>query len=669
MLLSRFWYLALAALASAALAALFMAQSALNHQYERHLEEQLQRDRYELELVLRSDARTRIDAISGLAAHPDVRAVLRSSTGREVGGDGREALARTLGSLNSQLRGFAGDLVFAVNDRGRIVASLGAGDAAPAGSGLGGFPLVERALAGYLRDDVWVWNERVYRMAARPVVDQGRYIGAVIHGMEVDGDFAQQLARSLPGATIAFFVRDRVIGSHMPGTEGAARAQDLVPSLATALQDEALLGGGRTEPALVADGTARAVYSLVTGGAAAAQVGYAIARPRTQLEGLGGLFGLMDFDRDLGTTNLLMLVGLAIVAFLIGMGFMFLERDRPIANLQQSARQLAEGRRDRFDVARFRGKYRALAQATNEALQRTFESAGAASRTRTPADLDDILGPTPDSGDGPSFFGFAGSNGAAGASNAIPTAPPPAGAVGGGAPAKSEPRVPSFPGFDSSAGDVGSGSLPSNGAGSTPTRSDPDATPSAELGGDRGAAPVEAPKVPPPPPPPPGLPQKPAWAKGTLVGVGSPTAATPPLQRDDKPENVFAPPPPTTDRAADDSSNGDGTRPSHPSDFPPLGDEDDEGQTIITNVPQELIDAAAESEASAEEAHFRDVFDQFLQTKRDCGEGTSSLNFDRFRQTLQKNRDAILSKHDAKSVRFSVYVKQGKAALKATPVR
>ena len=504
MLLSRFWYLALAALGATALAALFMARSALDQQFSRHLEEQLQRDRYELELVLRSDARTRIDAIRGLAAHPDVRSVLRSSSGnRAIDDDARQALTRTLGSLNSQLRGFAGDLVFAVDSDGRIVAALGS--EAPAGSGLGAFPLVERALGGYLRDDVWVWNDRVFRMAARPVVDQGRYIGAVVHGIEVDPDFAEQLSRSLTGATIAFFVRDRIIGSHMPSTEGAARAEDLSPHLGAALTDEALIGGGRTDPVDVADGTAQAVYSLVTGSASAAGVGYAISRPRIQIAGLGDLLNRMDFDRDLGTTNLLLLVGLALAAFLVGMGFMFLERDRPVAKLQEAARGLAEGRRDRFDLAQFRGKYRKLADGMNQALQRTFEAAGAVSQKKPPADLDDILGPTPESAEGPSFFGFAGNN-VASADAAIPDVPPrPNGAA---APA-----------------------------------SDPDATPSSlfESGprpsiADTPKAPEPAKPAAPPPPPPPlgGPPGKPAWAKGTMLGVGAPLVPSPPRSAEPK---------------------------------------------------------------------------------------------------------------------------------------
>ncbi|MBX3252387.1 MAG: cell division protein FtsK, partial [Myxococcales bacterium] len=85
------------------------------------------------------------------------------------------------------------------------------------------------------------------------------------------------------------------------------------------------------------------------------------------------------------------------------------------------------------------------------------------------------------------------------------------------------------------------------------------------------------------------------------------------------------------------------------------------------HVPQELLAAAAE--ANEEEAHFKEVFDQFVALKQECGEPTAGLTLDKFKQTLRKNRDAILAKHGAKSVRFTVYKKDGKAALKATPVK
>ena len=50
--------------------------------------------------------------------------------------------------------------------------------------------------------------------------------------------------------------------------------------------------------------------------------------------------------------------------------------------------------------------------------------------------------------------------------------------------------------------------------------------------------------------------------------------------------------------------------------------------------------------------------------------GTAELTFDKFCVTLRKNREQIMtSRPDAASVRFSVYVKEGKAALKASPTK
>ena len=73
--------------------------------------------------------------------------------------------------------------------------------------------------------------------------------------------------------------------------------------------------------------------------------------------------------------------------------------------------------------------------------------------------------------------------------------------------------------------------------------------------------------------------------------------------------------------------------------------------------------------ADPEEAEWRQVFDDFVKTKQECGENTEGFTYEKFKQTLTKNRDALISRHGAKSVKFSVYVKEGKAALKASPLK
>jgi hypothetical protein len=70
-----------------------------------------------------------------------------------------------------------------------------------------------------------------------------------------------------------------------------------------------------------------------------------------------------------------------------------------------------------------------------------------------------------------------------------------------------------------------------------------------------------------------------------------------------------------------------------------------------------------------EEAHYRNIFDDFMDKKRECGESTAGLTRDKFMQKLRDNKAALVEKHNCRTVRFSVYVKDGKAALKATPIR
>ncbi len=69
------------------------------------------------------------------------------------------------------------------------------------------------------------------------------------------------------------------------------------------------------------------------------------------------------------------------------------------------------------------------------------------------------------------------------------------------------------------------------------------------------------------------------------------------------------------------------------------------------------------------EAEWRAVYEQFVLTKQQCGEPTEGFTYDKFRQTLVKNQEALVSRHGATAVKFSVYIKDGKAALKASPVR
>jgi hypothetical protein len=74
-------------------------------------------------------------------------------------------------------------------------------------------------------------------------------------------------------------------------------------------------------------------------------------------------------------------------------------------------------------------------------------------------------------------------------------------------------------------------------------------------------------------------------------------------------------------------------------------------------------------DAAEEDGHFRMVYEDFLTAKRQCGESLAGLTLEKFKEKLHDNKRALISKHNCRTVRFSVYIKEGKAALKATPVR
>jgi hypothetical protein len=96
------------------------------------------------------------------------------------------------------------------------------------------------------------------------------------------------------------------------------------------------------------------------------------------------------------------------------------------------------------------------------------------------------------------------------------------------------------------------------------------------------------------------------------------------------------------------------------------------GPSPLATAPALLQGAARAAPAPAvddEEGHWREVFEDFLRVRRECGEAAEGLTYARFRQKLESNKATLLTKYGCRTVRFQVYVKEGKAALKATPVR
>jgi hypothetical protein len=555
MLLSRFWYIFLAVTAAAAIGAALLAQGIINHQASEHVADELFRDRVELDAILRLEARARLDRIAFISVDNKLGGVLKQAAAvsdpkqlTKLNSEAKDALrshiSRLLEATDAKEADIKPDIAIAVDLAGRIVAQLGSLESNPPGSSLATYPFLERALHGYVRDDVIVYDRRVYRVAARPVLYGGEYVGAIAHGYKFDSAFVTRVSHGLGGASVAFFYGRTVLGSSTP-TDAPALAE-VAAALPDALADVRFKRGERTDPKALSSG-ARAVYSLLVGSAALSDVGYALARPLHLVASPTAFFQGASREDVQALPLPLLGVGAAVLAFL-GLLFIYFERDRPYALLRKKLTQVAGGERERLIVTEWRGAYRKLADAINQAIDKSVERAAEMAPSKKKANLDEILGPTPVSNVEP-YFGFA-------------DAPQPKAAA---------PRVESAP----------------------------KAAPRPPL---QAPAPVAAPG-PPIKPPAPASPQAPAPSKPLAMPPAKTAAAT----------------------------NG--------------------------------ADVADEAD------HFREVYADYLTLRKECGESTEGLSYEKFENTLTKTRDQVLSKHPAKGVRFSVYVKEGKAALKAAPVK
>ncbi len=64
--------------------------------------------------------------------------------------------------------------------------------------------------------------------------------------------------------------------------------------------------------------------------------------------------------------------------------------------------------------------------------------------------------------------------------------------------------------------------------------------------------------------------------------------------------------------------------------------------------------------------YFKSVYEKFVALQKSCGE-ENDMTLDRFVSRLAREKESIIKKFNCKTVEFKVYVKDGKASLKATP--
>jgi hypothetical protein len=595
MILSRLWYVLLGLAVAVALYVVFVAAGRYDRQNLLGLKEGLASDSQTVEWALKIDARRRLDWLAGGSVDATLQQALvgaNASKDGKIPDKSRTDAKKALATVNDHIPAdFRPDSAFAVDRDGRVVGQVGYD--AVAGNDdfdLGGYPAVNDALHGWLRDDVWLLGSRMYVVVARPVEDYvtQRPVGAIVGLKELSKRFASDLAKRTR-TNLAFFAAGQRASGGV-GVDGFDEENlDAVGNDLKNVDDKSYGDSARTDARMLSDELG-AMYARLAGDVSTLGGGFAVVRARRTLGGPLGFLSTAD-DKDKANVPWPLLVGVVFLAVLIGVLFTILEHSMPLRELVTQAERLEAGGMDGLQVARFRGSYRIAAQSLNLGMERSIEKAGGV--TRKPADLESILGPTPAQ---PSMSAFSFPMADGGSSPAIPPVPP---------------------------------------------ASSPGPSPTPAAAGSPRPSPV-------------GPPRPAAGAAPSSPGLAGPGYAPGPKPPAVPPARPVGPPP----------------KPALVQTPPPLGGDDDEDATMVGAVPAELMaQATGESASAPEPAEWLSVYDDFVRMKKQCGEPTDGLTFEKFAQTLKKNRDALIERHGCKRVRFTVYTKDGRASLKATPVK
>jgi hypothetical protein len=576
--LSKLWLFVVALVAAVAVViVLLLPRQALRTQV-RGETNRLQTACGVIHILLADDARNRVELVGAFARSPEIMAALESAGQAETLDEARMKQVRDIGEtvMNAIQGNRKPDFAILVDRRGRVVARVRI-DETDFGDIAAGRPLIDDALAGYLRDDLWTAGETMHFVSAAPVIRQGNYVGAVVLGHLVTNELATTLVKPL-GVDMGFHLGpDGIAGSR-------TIAFDHAPMLAAIgkLGDDLASDCQVVKPMEVRAGTDEyiATVARLPGEAAARRAYYSVIIKRPAAQGFVATLKSVA-ESDLSSESLPLLIiggGGFVLALGLGMLVMYLEAERPLGKLTRDANLLGKGASERLVEDSHRGKYGSIARNVNRHIDKLGREAKSAKN-----DLDQLLGPAPDTGFGTIDL----------LATALPSARP-----GGPVPAVAAPPPSEFR-FQ-----------------------------------DVGSAPVRKPPAHSATPPP-------------FTAAPPPFRATPPPITAPPP----APPPPRASRPHSTSS------------------QDLFAGQAPMNLDDDILGRGSPEPAGRTDPYFRQIFDQFVAIKKSCNEPTAGLHYDRFAEKLVKNREDLMARTGCREVRFTVYVKDGKAALKATPVK
>lgn len=637
MFLSKIWFVIVCLVCGVSLTAAFVAPRSAARQLETTEAEGLDRAQYAAEQMLKTDAHRWINYVAKLGRDAVLTEALDSAT--RGAGEARVLHETVRGRLHALVPDTAGigiEQLVAVDGKGRVVARMGERES-DYGDSVAGAEVVTDALRGYMSDDVWGAQDKLLRVAAAPVLakSRDRVVGAIYVGAETGKRLAEVWKKNLD-VDVALMLNGKILSSTMAGA-----LPDAIGDEIERRKDE-IETAKRTRAFTLPLGSDQllAVAAPFAGEARELRAHYVLLdRQVLPSDPFALLASTTSNDLSWGRFPWLRLGGGILVMLLIGLFFQRMEMEWPLARLRRDAQKLGAGDLQKLPDTQHPGKFGGIARDVNAAIERYTHAAPSADGAGR--DMNAILGAESRTGNHRTFdlpplpstpgLGATPASSFPGSSSGLSFAPlgTPSSGPSLGSPGFAPMGTPTGPGL----------SLP-------PPPSGPMVPPSS-----RGPAPPPPPRpssssglavLPPPPPP---------AVRPTDIGSGAFPAAGQPMLGSDAatPAAPFPYPPPSGLRAV----------PANPA----FAREMDDAPTsdMSGDIPTRAVDT--------EEQHMREVFSEYLATRERCGESTSGLTLDKFRAKLLTNRQQLIDKYNCRTARFSVYVKDGKAAIKATPVR
>jgi len=391
MILSRFWYLALAILLGVAAFTLLLAGQMYNRAGLRAMSDALAADSSAVGWYLKDDARNRSSALIPIALAPELRSQLAKATpeakpSRELREEAKKALKKLDGEVPAELKF---DALWAVDGNGRVMASVGIEHSED--WELGGYPVVADALHGWIRDDAWVWKGRIYRVVARPVEAEvnGEPVGAVIGVKIVDDKFAQNVSKRT-GAAVGFYADGARVASWAPEGFDKANLDQITQDLKQLEDNKDYQEKGRSEPRVIGQHLG-VVYARMPGEAWDLGAGFAVGRLAVAVETPLDFLNKAD-DTDKKNVSMVFVIAAIVILAGAGIAFSILEHSMPLATFGKEAIRLAKGDVDILAPSKFRGAYKKVASDINDGIDKIAAKGGAPRRA---ADLEQVLGPIP----------------------------------------------------------------------------------------------------------------------------------------------------------------------------------------------------------------------------------------------------------------------------------